>query len=321
VASGAIWEAKLMNGDRKQKAPVLLLIFNRPDLTFRTFDAIRAARPEQLFISGDRPRPGSAEDAEMVARARTVADKIDWDCEVTTRFHDQNLGCARAVSSGIDWAFESVDELVILEDDCHPSPSFYPFCAELLERFRADQRVFVISGDNFQQRAPRTPYSYHFSRYNHCWGWATWKSAWKHYDIEMKEWPEIRDGEWLEDIFRDPPATAYWKHIFDEVHAGKIDTWDYQWTFACWIQSGLTVLPTVNLVQNIGFGEDATHTTDESNTHPPADNLTFPLSHPPYVLRDNQADTWTQCHHFGFGTLGYWDRIRYFCGTRLLRHL
>jgi len=310
-----------MESHRIQKVPVLFLIFNRPDLTFRSFETIRASKPEQLFISGDGARPRFAEDAERVALARTVVDRIDWDCEVRTRLHDQNLGCAKAVSSGIDWAFESVDELVIIEDDCLPSPCFYRFSAELLERFRNDQRVFVISGDNFQQHAPRTPYSYYFSRYNFGWGWATWKRAWKHFDLETSLWPEIRDGDWLDDILQDSLATTYWRDIFDQVHAGKIDTWDYQWTLACWIQSGLTVLPAVNLVQNIGFGKDATHTTDESHDGPPAGNLSFPLSHPPYVLRDDRADSCTQRYHFGFGSVGYWDRIRYFCRARMLRHL
>lgn len=310
-----------MQGDRNKKVPVLFLIFNRPDLTIKSFEAIRAARPDQLFISGDGPRTGEVEDVEKVALARTVTERIDWNCEVRTRFHDQNLGCAQAVSSGIDWAFESVDDLIILEDDCLPSTSFFPFCTELLERFRNDQRVFVISGDNFQQDPSRTSYSYYFSRFNHCWGWATWKRAWKHFDLETSLWPEIRDGDWLVDILQNPLATAYWKGLFDQVHAGKIDTWDYQWTFACWMQGGLTVLPTVNLVQNIGFGEDATHTTSAASSGPAAENLAFPLSHPPYVLRDDLADARTQRNHFGFGSIGYWGRIRNFCRTRLLRHL
>ena len=306
-----------MHGDRHKKVPVLFLIFNRPDLTIQSFEAIRAARPDQLFISGDGPRTGEVEDVEKVALARTVTERIDWDCEVRTRFHDQNLGCAQAVSSGIGWAFESVNNLIILEDDCLPSTSFFPFCTELLERFRNDQRVFVISGDNFQQGPPRTSYSYYFSRFNHCWGWATWKRAWKHFDLEMRLWPEIRDGNWLVDVLQDPLATTYWKRIFGQVHAGKIDTWDYQWTFACWMQGGLTVLPAVNLVQNVGFGENATHTKKETCHGPPAENLIFPLSHPSYVLRDDHADAWTQIHHFGFGTVGLWDRIRYFLRSRL----
>ena len=296
---------------------VLLLIFNRPTLTFATFERIRAARPERLFIAGDGPRGDRPEDATAVEQARTLTGMVDWDCEVKTLYRNHNLGCARAVSSAIDWAFESVDELIILEDDCLASASFFPFCTELLERFSDDQRVFVISGDNFQQGPPRTPYSYYFSRYNHCWGWATWKRAWRHFDLEMRLWPEIRDGQWLVDVFQDPLAVGYWTRVFDEVHAGKIDTWDYQWTFACWMQGGLTVLPAVNLVQNVGFGENATHTKKESCHGPPAENLIFPLSHPSYVLRDDHADAWTQIHHFGFGTVGLWDRIRYFLRSRL----
>jgi hypothetical protein len=233
---------------------------------------------------------------------------VDWDCEVKTLYHDHNLGCARAVSSAIDWAFESADELIVLEDDCLPAASFFPFCRELLERFRDDQRVFVISGDNFQQGPPRTPYSYYFSRYNHCWGWATWKRAWKHFDLEMRLWPEIRGGRWLLDILSEPGAAEYWRRIFDSVHAGKIDTWDYQWTFACWAQSGLTILPTTNLVENIGFGATATHTLENSPDVPSANELEFPLHHPPHVIRDVQADAATQRHHYG--TAPRWRRLR-----------
>lgn len=298
-------------------APVLLLVFNRPSETFKSFERLRAARPERLFVAGDGPRPGHPNDAEAVEQVRTVVGMVDWDCEVKTLFRDHNLGCARAVSSAIDWAFEFVEELIILEDDCLPSDSFFAYCAELLERYRDDQRIFVVSGDNFQQRPPRTPYSYYFSRYNHCWGWATWKRAWRHFDFDMNVWPEIRDGGWLTDILHDILTEKYWTKIFDNVCAGKIDSWAYRWTFSCWAQSGLTVLPAVNLVQNIGFGEDATHCYGDSKHSLIAQNLDFPLSHPPYLLADETADSWTQQHIFGYGSVGIRDRIRHFCASRL----
>jgi GT2 family glycosyltransferase len=278
--------------------PVLLLIFNRPSLTIQTFERLRAARPARLFIAGDGPRQHHPEDFEAIEQAREVVDLVDWDCEVKTLFRDQNLGCARAVSSAINWAFDSVDELIVLEDDCLPGESFFPYCTELLERYRDDHRIFVISGDNFQQDPPRTPYSYYFSRFNHCWGWATWKRAWRYFDFEMREWPEIRAGSWLTDILQDRAAEKYWTGIFDSVYAGKIDSWAYRWTFSCWAQSGLTALPTINLVQNIGFGEDATHTVTDAGHSIRASELKFPISHPPFLCRDARADAWTQEHHF-----------------------
>ena len=292
------------------QTPVLLLIFNRPSLTLRVFERLRSARPGRLFIAGDGPRENHPGEAEAVEQARAVATMVDWDCDVKTLFREHNLGCARAVSSAIDWAFESVEELIILEDDCLASDSFFPYCAELLERYRDDQRICVISGDNFQQHPPRTPYSYYFSRFNHCWGWATWKRAWRHFDFDMNVWPEIRDGGRLTDILHDRLAEKYWTKIFDKAYAGAIDSWAYRWTFSCWVQSGLTVLPSVNLVRNIGFGEDATHTRNDSKHSLLEEELPFPLSHPPFVLRDAQADEWTQYHHFNTrparGRLHHW---------------
>jgi len=281
------------------KTSVLLLIFNRPTLTIKAFERIRAARPQKLFIASDGPRRDHPGEIEAVERSRSVVDLVDWDCEVKTLFRHHNLGCGHAVSSAIDWAFEAVDDLIILEDDCLATASFFPYCAELLNRYRDDERIYVISGDNFQDRALRAPYSYYFSRYNHCWGWATWRRAWRYFDLEMTLWPEIRDGGWLVDIFRDDQAAAYWQRNFDAVFSKKIDTWDYQWTFACWAHSALTILPAKNLVENIGFGEGATHTREHPAEIRKAEDLSFPLKHPPFVIRDARADDVTQQKHFG----------------------
>lgn len=297
--------------------PVLLLIFNRPLLTFQTLEKLRAMRPATLFIAGDGPRPNHVEDREAVRQARTVSEMVDWECDVKVLFRDRNLGCARAVSSAIDWCFENVDELIVLEDDCIPGADFIPFCAELLARFHHDDRILVISGDNFQKGTPRAPYSYYFSRFNHCWGWATWKRAWRHFDFDMEVWPEIRNGAWLTDILHDDVAVGYWTDIFDSVYAGKIDSWAYRWLFSCWVQGGLTVLPSVNLVQNVGFGEGATHTTRSSNNSIPVGRLRFPLVHPPYVIRDERADSWTQRQVFGCGRATIWTRVRDYCRSRL----
>ena len=291
-------------------APVLFLIFNRPELTLRSFERIRAAAPRQLFVAGDGPRPNVPGEAEKVAAARREVEDVDWPCDVQTLYREDNLGCARAVSSAIDWAFEKVDELIVLEDDCLPAASFFPFCTELLERYRDDERVCVISGDNFQPGPPRTPYSYYFSRFNHCWGWATWKRAWRHFDLEMALWPEIRDGGWMSDILHDNLAVSYWTQKFDAVYRREIDTWDYQWTFVCWIQRGLSALPAVNLVQNLGFVESATHTKDGRMHSVPAHDLELPLEHPPYVIRNELADVWTQRTHFGYGHVSLWNRLR-----------
>jgi hypothetical protein len=251
-------------------------------------------------VVADGPRPGRAGEAERCQAARAVIDGVDWDCDVRRSFSDSNLGCRRRVSSGLDWVFDSVEEAIILEDDCVPHPTFFPFCQELLERYRSDERVMAISGDDFRRGRSRTPHSYYFSRYSYIWGWASWRRAWHHYDADLTLWPEIRDEQRLEDILEDPAAVAYWTRAFETAYTGTIDTWDYQWTLACWIQSGLTVLPCVNLVSNIGFDENATHTVDGNRFAAlPVEAMTFPLRHPPFVVRSARADSFTQKTVFG----------------------
>lgn len=275
--------------------PVAFFIFNRPDVTAEVFGAIARARPRRLLVVADGPR--TAEEAERCARTRAVVERVDWDCEVLTNFSDENLGCRRRVASGLDWVFAEAEEAIILEDDCLPAPDFFPFCAELLERYREDERVMHVSGDNFQGGRSRTPASYYFSRYFHIWGWATWRRAWRHYDVGMRTWPESRDL--IRGLFEREEEADFWASIFDRVHAGQIDTWDYQWVYACWSQSGLAVTPDVNLVSNLGFGPDATHTREENGmARLPVESL-GPVRHPELVIRHRAADDYSFDHVFG----------------------
>ena len=284
---------------RTARSPVALMIFNRPDTTAEVFARIAAARPGRLFVVADGPRPDVPTDAEACAVTRAITERVDWPCEVRREYAAENLGCGRRVASGIDWVFGQVEEAIILEDDCLPDPTFFPFCDELLARFRDDERVMAISGDNFQAGRMRTDYSYYFSISTHAWGWATWRRAWRHFDLEMRLWPEIRDGRWLADLFPDRHAVRYWTEIFDTMLKRPKDIWDYAWFFACWAQGGLTALPNVNLVSNIGFDDRATHTKVPSpRAMVPAEAMQFPLRHPPYVVRDMQADRRTQRYFF-----------------------
>lgn len=281
------------------KIPILFLIFNRPDTTQRVFEEIRKAKPEKLFVSADGPRENKPGENEKCRAVRDILKQVDWDCELITNFRDKNLGCRLAVSSGINWFFENVEEGIILEDDTLPHPAFFRFCEELLEKYRDDERVMMISGDNFQSGRKRTNYSYYFSRYTHIWGWASWRRVWKHYDVSMKLWPEIRDGKWIFDIFGDKKMADYWTNIFEKVYKNKIDTWDYQWNFACWLQNGLAVMPNINMVSNIGMDESATHTKDKSKyANMKTESMHFPVVHTPYILRDLSADAYTEKNMF-----------------------
>ncbi len=279
----------------KLKTPVAFIIFNRPETTKRVFAEIAKARPMKLLVIADGPRADHPDDAEKCAAVRAIIDGMNWDCEVLKNYSDANLGCKRRISSGLDWVFDTVEEAIILEDDCLPHPTFFRFCEEMLEKYRDDKRIAMISGDNFQFGRKRTGYSYYFSRYPHIWGWASWRRAWKNYDVDMKIWPEIRDSRWLEELLGAKRSVWYWKNRFENVYRGRIDTWDYQWTFACWMEGTLDILPNVNLVSNIGFSPEATHETDFIRlAGMDVEPMMFPMLHPPYIYRDPVADSFTE---------------------------
>lgn len=275
--------------------PVAFFIFNRPDTSMQVFEQIRLAQPKKLLVIADGPRTEQPSDIVKCAATRAIIEAVDWDCEVLTNYSDLNLGCKMRMSTGLDWVFSVVEEAIILEHDTLPHHSFFRFCQELLERYRNDERIMTISGCNFQFGNRRWNYNYYFSRCVHCWGWATWRRAWQHYDVYMTLWPEVRDGGWLEAMLGHDLGAEYWHKVFEVTYQGYVNTWDYQWVFNCWSQNGLSILPNVNLVSNIGFSADATHTKGASRVaNMPTEDVSFPLLHPPFMLRDILADSATQ---------------------------
>ena len=294
--------------DFKLMLPVAFIIFNRPDTTERVFAEIANAKPPKLLVIGDGPRTGRPGEAEKVTATRAIIQRVDWDCKVLTNFSEVNLGCKKRVSSGIDWVFEQVEEAIILEDDCLPDITFFRFCQEMLERYRGDQRIGMISGDNFQFGRRYGDDSYYFSKYVHIWGWATWRDRWVgSYDASMAKWTRIRDEGTIADIVGDMHEAVYWGTIFERVHRGGIDTWDYQWVFANWVNGRLSVVPAVNLISNIGFGVNATHTTGVSELENlPITPIKFPLSHPIGVFKSLRADRFSEKKCF---KASLWRRI------------
>ncbi|MEI6330022.1 MAG: glycosyltransferase family 2 protein [Pseudanabaena sp. ELA645] len=235
------------------KTPVAFIIFNRPDTTKMVFETIRQAKPPKLFIIADGPRSDRPDDAEKCAAARAIIDGVDWECEVLTNYSDINLSCKIRVSTGLDWVFSQVEEAIILEDDCLPDPSFFPFCEELLEYYRDDDKISVICGLNLQFGRKRMDYSYYFSIYNHCWGWASWRRAWENFDYDMKLWTLVRDNGWLKDILQDDSLVKCFTELFQDVYDGKINSWAYRWTLSCWLQGQISVLPNVNFLRFADF--------------------------------------------------------------------
>jgi hypothetical protein len=240
----------------KLNTPVVLIIFNRPEPVQEVFNAIRQAQPTKLLVIADGPR--FPEEAEKCEKTKQIVSTVDWDCEVLTNYSEINLGLKIIISSGLDWVFNNVEEAIILEDDCLPSQSFFVFCQSLLEMYRYDTRVMSISGNNFQM-SPMNPYSYFFSKYFHCWGWATWRRSWKYYDIDMKTFLEFKKRDTIKAICNDVWEQKYWLDIFEKTYNGQIKTWDYQWLYASWINHALSIYPNLNLVSNLGFGKQSTN--------------------------------------------------------------
>lgn len=244
------------------KTPILFLVYNRPEYTKRVFKAIREARPEMLFVSADGPKANQPEDIKLCEQAREIATQIDWPCEIKTLFRNQNLGCKLAISGGINWFFENVPEGIILEDDCLPNKSFFTYCEILLERYRNENRVMMISGSN-PATSVESSSDYFFSRFYTIWGWATWKRAWDKFDINITNWPKLKKENFLEKIFpHNLENRLFTERMFDNIHGNeKSSVWGLQWVYACMTNNAFVILPKHNLISNIGLS--GTHEMDE----------------------------------------------------------
>jgi hypothetical protein len=274
------------------QTPVALFIFNRPETTEKVFEQIALAKPAQLLVVADGPRPGRPGETERCAAARAIIERVDWSCQVLTNYAEHNLGCKRRVSSGLDWVFETVERAIILEDDCLPHPSFFRFCAELLEKYQDDERVMMISGMNYLLQFD-IPESYLFSRYFPVWGWASWRRAWQKYDIQMADWAEFKAKGHLSYLFPHPYAQRLLISMFDSAYDNQVDTWDVQWVYSCVFNHGLCLTPRVNLISNIGLS--GTHTLSPTVSNPflfmPTYNLEVePIQHPVWVFANRVYD-------------------------------
>jgi hypothetical protein len=269
----------------KFNTPVLFLIFNRPETTIRVFQKIREAQPAKLYIAADGPRDNRAGERERCKEVRSIVTDIDWECEVRTLFREENLGCRIAVSSAIDWFFDNEEMGIILEDDCLPSSTFFGFCNDLLERYKNDQRVFIISGYNKQEIWKPENHDYFFSHLGGIWGWASWRRAWAHFDLEMSKLDEFMEGKYFEYLF----GSKVGKLRRNDVLYAPKSTWDYSWGFSRHLNSGLACVPSKNLISNIGFGRGATHTSGQSERMRSYE-ITLPLKENEIVVADKNYD-------------------------------
>ncbi len=301
---------KFRSAGKKQLTPVAFFIFNRPETTARVFEMIRLARPSRLLVVADGPRAGYPEDESQCQAARRFISEVNWDCEVQSQFSELNLGLKKRMESGLDWVFEQVEEAIILEDDCVPHLRFFRFCEELLERYRDENQIMTIGGSSFDVDV-EIKQSYYFSRYPLIWGWATWRRAWRRNDPTMQDWPAALRSNWLNEFLQDERAAQFWSYQFQDAFE-KGHTWDYAWTFSCWRNQGLSIIPARNLVSNIGFGPKASHTRDVRSfmANRPVETMEFPLLHPKEILRDAARDQRLEEMLFGGSVERIFSKIR-----------
>jgi len=272
-------------------SPVLFLVFNRPDTTSLVFQEIRSAKPSKLYIAADGPRTNNESDNLLCEHTKEIVSNIDWYCEVKTLIRKDNLGCKEAISSAIDWFFDQEEEGIILEDDCLPAEDFFKFCDEMLVMYRHDTRIRHITGCNIQLGKKWGNASYYFANQTHVWGWASWKRVWKDYDKSLSCYDAAEAALHIDKLFDDTFLATEWKRIFIELKQGKIDTWDYQLALINYFNNSLSVNPNSNLIKNIGFRPDGTHTTNANNPYAniPLEKLGV-ITHPQYIIPEKKAD-------------------------------
>lgn len=310
--------------------PLLFLVFNRPGQTARVFEAIARARPAELYIAADGPRVGHIEDAKACAEVRKIVEGVNWDCEVKTLMREQNLGCRDAVSTAIGWFFSHVEEGIILEDDCLPSDCFFSYCKQLLETHRQDERVMMVSGNSYRPEYLGDCASYYYSRLPRVWGWASWRRAWSHYDVDMGGLADFLKGGAMTRLWEDPDIRAYWTRKLLDTRLGRINTWDFQWYYAIWRREAMVARPAVNLIENLGMDENATHTTAYNERLALSRGTLGKVVHPGERIIDEEADLHENLHvecatfHHVSNPLQRWRkrlRQRWKVGRRISRWL
>lgn len=281
-----------MNFIEDRDVPVLFIIFNRQNETSKVFEQIRKAAPKKLFIAADGPRLSHPNDIQKCELTRLACSNIDWDCEVFTKFDNKNQGCRLAVSSAITWFFESVEAGIILEDDCLPSLTFFSFCRQMLNRYQNDLRVMQISGSNYLGNDCALDNDYYFSALNDIWGWATWRRAWDKFDLSMPGYEEFKSNGGVKKYLQDRDISNWLTMYFDDAKNPEASVWSSQWAYAIAKNNALTIVPSKNLVDNIGFDDRGTHSSSPSwqiYNGFKAEELTV-RNHPKLVERNLSAD-------------------------------
>ena len=279
----------------QKSPPVLFLTFTRIDTARQVFDAIRQAKPSRLYLASDGPRSTHPEDTEKIQQVREqIVAGVDWPCEIKTLFRMQNLGCAMGVSTAITWFFEQEEFGIILEDDCLPSQDFFKLCEELLPKYSKNASIAAISGTNTLDNMDTGNCSYFYSLLGGNWGWASWRREWQNYKLDIdNDFTKKCVNKISQNLGNKKEAIALVKEMRTALNNPKISAWDYQWLFYRVLHNKVSIVPEKNLISNIGFGKESTHTGDIE--HPlaklPVGTIKWPLRHPNSIIANRQFDS------------------------------
>ncbi len=282
------------------ETPILVLLFNRPIETGRLIKELEKIKPQKLYINQDGPRINSIEDKILCKKVKNITLNLKWKCEVQVNENKINKGCRKSVSEGLEWFFNKEEKGIILEDDCMPAKSFFNFSEKMLKKYKNNEKIYTISGSNFQKDKKIGNADYYFSKYAHCWGWSTWRRAWKNYDSNMSFWDEWKKTLHWKNLHSNSLEQKYWQDIFDRVHNKKIDSWAYVWLASIWFKNGISIIPNKNLIINIGFNKNATHTNINHDTEyeNKFDEFKKEINDPKKIEVDQNADLFVFNNHF-----------------------
>ena len=311
----------ILNNNQLQ-TPILLLTWKREKEIQLIINILKKLNAKTIYINSDGCdliSPKTTEKDKIIKTRNTILEKIDWECKVRFNFNNKNLGCKKSIISAINWFFENEESGIILEEDCIPNESFFYFCSHLLDKYKDNKKISCITGVNFQNGQKVSNSSYYFSKYNHCWGWATWRESWKIFDEDMSFWPIMKEQKrWEIDPLMSKEERNYWEYIFENSYQNKVNSWAYPWLASLWNSHKLTITPEYNLVSNVGFDGLATHTKNRFSIS--ANKETFNLGKiidNPIIKIDLKADNYTFKNHF-YETINSNLKYKYLKKIRLL---
>jgi hypothetical protein len=272
--------------------PITLIIFNRPEKTRNILEAIRKAKPQKLLVIADGPRLDRPGETERCEKTRALIDTVDWNCEVLKNFSDINLGCRDRIETGLSWVFDLCEESIILEDDCLPHPSFFHFSQALLQKYRYEDRVLAICGTNHLTQWKPKRHSYFYSNHFSPWGWASWQRVWQMYDVDMTLWKDSKERDKVKENLKNPKRFKMYEKSFNETHEKRNNAWDYQMLFLGLRSSMVSIVPSRNLISNVGFDQESTNTNTKTDIRAnlPVYAMDFPMSHPQDIVVDYEYE-------------------------------